>query len=248
MGGELVDFYTMQWVKNSVPRHVAIIPDGNRRWAREHSLDIFEGHRQGVEAFEEVARHAAEREIKHLSLWGLSLDNLVKRSEKEIVWLFRIFKKEFNKLAESEEIHKRQTRIRVFGRWREEFPEAARQAMERAEEATKHYDKYFLNFFMAYNGTDEMVQAVQEMVDKARGGTLRVTPELIKEHLFTRELPPVDLVIRTAGEPHLSAGFMMWDVADAQLYFTDKYWPDFDAEEFDQALADLAGRARRFGA
>lgn len=238
----------MQWVKNSVPRHVAIIPDGNRRWAREHGLDVFVGHRRGVDAFEEVARRAAEREIKHLSLWGLSLDNLVKRSEEEVAWLFRAFKREFGKLTKSEEIHKRQTRIRVFGRWREKFPEAARQAMERAEEATKHYDKYFLNFFLAYNGTDEMVQAVQEMVDKARGRQLRVTPELIKEHLFTRELPPVDLVIRTAGEPHLSAGFMMWDVADAQLYFTDKYWPDFDEGEFDKALADFTGRARRFGA
>jgi len=230
------------------PRHVAIIPDGNRRWARERGWDVLAGHRRGVEAFEKVARHAAEREIKHLSLWGLSLDNLVKRSKKEVAWLFRIFKKEFGKLAKSEEIHKRQTRIRVFGRWREKFPEAARQAMERAEEATKHYDKYFINFFLAYNGKDEMVQAVQELIDQARGGQLRVTPELIKEHLFTRELPPVDLVIRTAGEPHLSAGFMMWDVADAQLYFTDKYWPDFDAGEFDKALADFTRRARRFGA
>lgn len=238
----------MQQTKDSVPRHVAIIPDGNRRWAREHGLGIFKGHRRGVEAFEEVARHAAERKIKHLSLWGLSLDNLVKRSEGEIIWLFRIFKREFGKLAKSKEIHERQTRIRVFGRWREKFPEAARQAVEEAEEATEHYDQYFLNFFLAYNGTDEMVRAAQEMVDQARGGQLRVTPELVKEHLFTRELPPVDLVIRTAGEPHLSAGFMMWDVADAQLYFTDKYWPDFDAGEFDRALADFAGRARRFGA
>ncbi len=234
--------------ESGVPRHVAVIPDGNRRWARERGLDIFEGHRRGVEAFEEVARHAAERGIEHLSLWGLSLDNLVKRSKGEIAWLFRILKREFGKLAESGEIHRRQTRVRVFGRWREKFPEAVRQAMERAEEATKHYDKYFLNFFLAYNGTDEMVQAVQEMVDKARGGHLRVTLELIKEHLFTRELPPVDLVIRMAGEPHLSAGFMMWDVADAQLYFTEKYWPDFDEGEFDKALADFAKRSRRFGA
>ena len=234
--------------ENKVPRHVAIIPDGTRRWAREHGLGVFAGHRRGVEAFEGVARHAAEREIKHLSLWGLSLDNLVKRSKGEITWLFRIFKKEFGKLAKSEEIHKRQTRVRVFGRWREKFPEGAMAAIEKAEEATKHYDRYYLNFFLAYNGTDEMVQAVQEVVDQARGNELRVTPGLIKEHLFTRELPPVDLVIRTAGEPHLSAGFMMWDVADAQLYFTDKYWPDFDAGEFDQALADFTKRARRFGA
>jgi undecaprenyl diphosphate synthase len=228
-----------------VPRHVVIIPDGNRRWAKEHLLTAFKGHEKGLGAFEKVARHAAKRNIEHLSLWGMSIDNFTKRSKEEVVWLQKIFQTEFNKLKKSEEIHERQTRIRVFGRWQELFSLSARKAIEGAVLATKDYDKNYLNFFLAYNGTDEMLQAVQAIVD---GGSKKITGDVIKKHLYTRDLPSVDLVIRTAGEPHLSAGFMMWDVADAQLYFTDKYWPDFDEKEFDLALGEYEKRERRKGA
>lgn len=229
---------------SNIPRHAAIIPDGNRRWAKEHRLTAFKGHEKGIGAFERVARHAVKRGVEHLSLWGMSIDNFTRRSREEVAWLQRIFRIEFNKLKESEEIHERQTKIQVFGRWQELFSAPARQAFEEAIYATKDYDKNYLNFFLAYNGTDEMLQAVQAMVDE---GVEKVTADAIKKHLYTRDLPPVDLVIRTAGEPHLSAGFMMWDVADAQLYFTDKYWPDFDEEEFDKALEAYGKRKRRKG-
>jgi len=231
-------------MSGNVPRHVAIIPDGNRRWAKEHRVTAFKGHEKGIGAFERVAWHANKRGVEHLSLWGMSIDNFTKRSVEEVAWLQRIFRTEFKKLAKSKDIHERQTRISVFGRWQELFSVSAKKAISEAMNVTKDYDKNYLNFFLAYNGTDEMLQAIQYIVD---GGSKKVTADVIKKHLYTRDLPAVDLVIRTAGEPHLSAGFMMWDVANAQLYFTDKYWPDFDEEEFDKALGEYGERERRKG-
>jgi undecaprenyl diphosphate synthase len=118
--------------------------------------------------------------------------------------------------------------------------------MNECIETTKNYGKYFLNFFLAYSGTDEMRLAFQKVSSILKQGET-VTDEMIKESLMTRELPPVDLLIRTGGEPHLSAGFMMWDIADAQLYFSDKYFPDFDEAAFREAMADYVARQRRFG-
>lgn len=228
----------------NIPRHVAIIPDGNRRWAKKNKLTAFKGHKKGIGAFEKVAKYANKRGVEYLSLWGMSVDNFTRRSKEEVAWLQRIFSTEFKKLAKSDDIHGRQTKIQVFGRWQELFSAAATEAIEGAIDATRKYDRNYLSFFLAYSGTDEMLRAVQAIVD---GGSREITADAIKKHLYTRDLPPVDLVIRTAGEPHLSAGFMMWDVADAQLYFTDKYWPDFDEDEFDKALEEYGKRRRRKG-
>jgi undecaprenyl diphosphate synthase len=231
-----------------LPRHVAIIPDGNRRWARVHGHTVFNGHQAGVRAFERIATHAADSGVEHLSLWGMSADNLRKRSAREVVGLLSIFRTEFLHLARSAEIHKRETKITVLGQWHEKFPAPVKQSIQKAMAATSHYRKHHLNFFLVYNGTDEMLRAVRGIVKQARTEPrVRITARLLKQHLLTRELPPVDLLIRTAGEPHLSAGFMMWDVADAQLYFTPTLWPDFTPAVFDAALDEFAQRERRFG-
>ncbi|PIT97967.1 MAG: di-trans,poly-cis-decaprenylcistransferase [Candidatus Andersenbacteria bacterium CG10_big_fil_rev_8_21_14_0_10_54_11] len=231
-------------MSETIPRHVAIIPDGNRRWAAQQGLSAFRGHEIGIAAFQEAARQAADRGVDHLSLWGMSLDNLTKRSPREVAGLLRIFRREFAQLAENAEIHERQTRINVFGRWREKLPAVVRREIEKALRVTENYDRHHLNFFLAYNGTDEMLEAVRAIVREA---PLRITAGTIKQHLFTRDLPPVDLIIRTGGEPHLSNGFMMWDAADAELYFTEKLWPEFTPETFDAALEDFTRRRRRRG-
>jgi tritrans,polycis-undecaprenyl-diphosphate synthase [geranylgeranyl-diphosphate specific] len=230
-----------------LPQHVAIIPDGNRRWARQQNVPVYEGHARGVDIFRTVVNHAADRGVQCVSVWGLSADNFIRRSPREIAGLMNIFRHHFSRLVHDEDIHRRQICIRVFGRWREKFPASVWQAIEAAQAATRQYTKYACNFLLAYNGTDEMVQAIQSIADNGNGKKLRVTPKLIKQHLFTRDLPAVDLVIRTGGEPHLSAGFMMWDIADAQLHFTDKFWPAFTARDFDKALDEYTARARRFG-
>ena len=228
----------------SLPTHVALIPDGNRRWARERGLTTFDGHQKGVDAFRTILHHAADRGVTVISFWGMSIDNFSKRSPKEVADLITIFKKHFEEMLTDEDIHSRKIRVRVFGRWRQKFPKGLRSAIEATQDATAGYSNFSLNLFLAYNGTDEMRQAVQDIVDS---GVSRVSEKTIKQNLFTKDMPPVDLLIRTGGEPHNSAGFMMWDVADAELYFTKKHWPAFDTNEFDKALEDYATRRRLKG-
>lgn len=229
------------------PRHVALIPDGNRRWARAREKSAVEGHREGARVFRQVALYAAERGVEYLSMWGMSLSNLTSRSPLEVAGLLKIFYEEFTALKSDQDVHRLEINIQAFGRWQEKFPAPVRRAITEAQEATAHYTKHHLNFFLAYSGTDEMVTAVQGIMDSAEGKKIIVTPELLKRHLFTKDLPPVDLVVRTGGEPHLSQGFMMWDMAEAQLYFTEKLWPDFTTGDFEAALAEYALRERRLG-
>lgn len=231
----------------TVPVHVAIIPDGNRRWAKQHNLSVFEGHMRGMSSIQKLVYHAAKLGIPYLSFWGLSIDNLVKRNPKEVSGLLTIFHEQFVRLLNDSTIHKLEVKVRVLGKWRETFPKQVIRAIDAVQEATANYGKHNLTVFLAYNGTDEMRQAIQALADKATKRAIVVTPEMIKQYLLTADLPPVDLLIRTGGEPHLSAGFMMWDVADAELYFTPKFWPDFSEEEFDKALAEYASRERRRG-
>lgn len=231
-----------------VPRHVALIPDGNRRWARQRGKSPFAGHQRGVAIFKDVAVHAVDKGVEYVSLWGLSLDNVTQRSAREVAWLMRLFRQEFRALADNPAIHERRIQIRVLGAWRRVFPLPVRRAVESAIATTRDYDGPVLTFLLAYNGTDAMLAAIRSVVREARTRSrLWVTPELLKRHLVTKDLPPVDLLIRTGGEPHLSAGFMMWEMADAQLYFTETRWPDFSPEVFDAALEDYAARERRRG-
>lgn len=231
----------------AVPRHVAMIPDGNRRWARQKGVSVYEGHTAGLSSFRTTMNRAAESGVEFVSLWGLSVDNFTKRSLSEVAGLLKIFRTEFANLAEDADIHRNEVKIQVLGKWREMFPSPVVRAIAKAQDATATYSRHTMTVFLAYNGTDEMLAAVQAIADEARRSKVKVTPELLKSHLLTADLPPVDLLIRTAGEPHLSAGFMMWDIADAQLYFTEKFWPDFSVKEFDTALADFAARERRLG-
>src|SRR3989338_10112817 len=230
---------------NTIPRHVAIIPDGNRRWAAEHGKSAIDGHTQGAEVIRTVMPHAADLGVEHVSIWGMSLDNFTKRDLQEVAGLLALFRKEFKDLAGSDTVHSRQARVNVFGRWREKFPLPVRSSVEHAISETAHYSRHFLNFFLAYDGVDEMMQAIKDIIAE---GVQDISPEIIKHPLFTKDLPPVDFIIRTGGEPHLSAGFMMWDVTDSQLWFTQKLWPEFTTADFDEALAEYASRQRRKGA
>ncbi len=230
----------------TLPNHVVIIPDGNRRWARERGLDPWKGHEAGAENTERLIREARRLGIREISFWGSSIENLTKRPLAESKALLRIYETYFSRLAESEEIHADQARIRCIGHWEEQFPDSLKKVLSRCIESTKGYDRYFLNFFLAYSGNDEMRLAFEKVSRELPPGE-RVTDELIKKHLMTYELPPVDYLIRTGGEPHLSAGFMMWDIANSQLFFSEKLYPDFGPEAFSAAIAEYQERGRRFG-
>ncbi|MFA5207805.1 MAG: polyprenyl diphosphate synthase [Candidatus Paceibacterota bacterium] len=235
-----------------IPNHVAIIPDGNRRWAKKKNLasfvghqKAFIGHQKGAGTAEEIIEKALEMKIPYLTIWGSSLDNILKRSKSEVNCLLKIFEKEFDKLADNEKVHKNKVKVEVIGKWREYFPASTIKAIENAIEKTKNYDKYLVTFLMAYNGTDEMIDCIKKIKEK-RGD---VNEKTILENLWTKDLPPVDLLIRTGCEndPHLSAGFMMWHTAYSQLYFTNKYFPDFKEKQFEEAIKDYSERERRGG-
>ena len=231
---------------NKVPFHVAIIPDGNRRWAKGKGLNPWEGHEEGAKNLEKLIQVALNKGVKCFSLWGSSMDNLIKRPISEKKALLDIYKKYFERLLEGKEIHENEVKINVIGRWEEQFPESLKNIIKEAIEKTKHYKKRILNFMLAYSGTDDMLQAVENIISKSEKET-KITSEILKANLMTRELPPVDFMIRTGGEPHNSNGFLMWDSSDAQLYFSTENFPDFNEEKFEEALFEYTRRGRRFG-
>ncbi len=236
----------MQNELSGLPRHVAIIPDGNRRWARERGLKPWEGHEAGAKNLEQLIETATEKGIICLSVWGSSMDNLLKRPVMEKKALLDIYKRYFEKLLTESKIHENEVKVNMIGRWEEQFPESLKKTIYEVIDKTKHYKKRMLNFMLAYSGTDDMLSAIQKINDQCVAGT-QVTERMLKENLMTAELAPVDFMIRTGGEPHNSNGFLMWEAADAQLYFFEKSFPDFDSREFEKALEEYARRSRRFG-
>jgi len=232
-----------------IPKHVAIIPDGNRRWARKKRFKPWVGHQEGAKYFEKVLEKCLELKIPYLTFWGGSYDNLTKRPKKEINFLFKVYTDQFKKIPTNEKIHKNKVKINVFGRWEEILPTKTQSVIKEALNKTKDYDLNFLTFLLAYNGTDEMVDCIQKIVALAKKKPLKITENLIKENLWTKDLPPVDLVIRTGcqGDPHNSAGFMMWDTIYSQFYFTETLFPDFSPQEFEKIIKDYNARQRRFG-
>ena len=222
--------------------HVAIIPDGNRRWAKAKGEMPWAGHEAGVKAFEHILRKAHELNIYCTSFWGMSRDNMTKRENREVQVLLKIFENVIKKAIESKELAENGVRLSIIGEWREQFPRSLVEIFDRAIETTRSRTRHVLNLMLCYDGKSEM----QKAFENARSSQKDFSSP--KEFLMTKDLPPVDLVIRTGGEPHLSAGFMMWDTADAQLSFTDKLWPDFTPEDFEAAVEDFKRRERRFGA
>ncbi len=226
-----------------MPEHVAVVMDGNRRWAKSRSLEPFKGHEKGEEAIEEVLEKSLDLGIRHTTFWALSLDNVDKRSKEEVESLMDLFYENFEKIRKDDRIHENEVKINVLGRWKEVLPKKVVGSIERAIEATENYSKYHLNFLVAYSGKDEMLRAIKNISERKDG----VTADIVKENLFTSELPKVDLMIRTGGDPHNSTGFMMWDTADSQYYFSDKLWPEFGGKDFEKAVDDYRNRERRFG-
>jgi len=236
-------------VKN-IPNHVAIIPDGNRRWARKRGIKAWLGHREGVKAFEKILDKSRELKIPYITFWGGSWDNLTKRSKIEINFLFKVYTEQFKRVADDKRIHQNKVKINVLGRWKEILPKETQEAIERAMEVTKSYNNFFLTFLLAYDGTDEMLDCVQKIAKISQDKKIKISKNLIKENLWTKDLPPVDLIIRTGCEsdPHNSAGFMMWDTIYSQLYFTQTLFPEFGPKEFEQIIEDYSKRERRLGA
>jgi undecaprenyl diphosphate synthase len=224
-----------------LPRHVAIIMDGNRRWARQRELPELDGHSAGVEAIRGVLRHAVRRGVRVLTLYAFSRENWA-RSDDEVAGLFSLLEAAVR--SETDELRRQGVRVRLLGRL-DELPDETRRSIGEALDATADGDRLTLNIAFNYAGRTELVDAVRRLI--ANG----VAPESIDEAtisaaLYTAGLPDPDLVIRTGGEQRLS-NFLIWQSAYAEFYFCDALWPDFGPAAFDTALLEFAGRQRRFG-
>ena len=224
-----------------VPRHVAIIMDGNRRWARARGVTELEGHAAGVEAIREVLRHAVRREIPVLTLYAFSRENWA-RTDDEVAGLFGLLESAIR--SETAELRAQGVRVRLLGR-RDELPSATRASIESALDATAEGRRLLLNIAFNYAGRTELVDAVREIV---RSGVPAdaIDESTISRSLYTAGLPDPDLVIRTGGEQRLS-NFLIWQAAYAELITSETLWPDFGPGDLDRALADYASRTRRFG-
>ena len=229
---------------NVPPQHIAIIPDGNRRWAKKRGLSSFFGHRKGAKTGGEIMDAAMDLGIRYVTFWGCSVDNITKRDEGEVRFLLKIFENHFKSLLKDKRIYKNEIRIEILGEWRKYFPKSAVAVMSDLIEKTKKHDKYHMTFLMAYSGVDEMIGAIKRI---AADTNIPIDVGVVKRNLLTKDLPSVDLVIRTGGEPHWSSGFMMWDVRDAQLYFTQTLWPAFSVKELKEAVRLYSDTDRRLG-
>lgn len=224
---------------------MAIIPDGNRRWAVKRGAPSFIGHRRGAANAEQIIDAALRLGVTYVTFWGCSIDNLTKRDSKEVKFLMKIFGDYFKKLLADKQIHKDKIHIEILGEWRRFFSERDKGVMERLISETKMYAQKYITFLMAYSGTEEMVNAFEKVRSSYKTG--RIDGAVIKRSLLTKDLPAVDLVIRTGGEPHWSSGFMMWDIRDAQMYFTRTLWPAFSVGELKKAIGLYSDTKRRLG-
>ena len=230
------------------PKHVAIMCDGNRRWAKENGFtDVSHGHRVGAKKIVEVVDWCDEQDIEAVTVYLLSTENL-RRSAEELGLLMGIIGDVSDELAAA----KGKFRLHVMGRM-ELLPEELRERMVRAEARTSNHDGVHVNVAVGYGGRQEIIDAVQNLVDElaskgieAAEMSTHITDEAIGDHLYTSGQPDPDLVIRTSGEQRLS-GFLLWQSAYSEIWFTDTYWPAFRRLDFLRALRDFSGRQRRFG-
>ena len=224
-----------------LPRHVAIIMDGNRRWARARGQTEMEGHAAGVEAIREIIRHSVRRGIEVLSLYAFSRENWA-RSDEEVTGLFFLLEKAIRN--ETAELRAQGARIRLLGRL-QELPPETRSSIQQALDATAGGKRLQVNIAFNYSGRTELVDAARSLV--VRG----LRPDQIDEDalagaLYTAGLPDPDIVIRTGGDERLS-NFLIWQAAYAEFYFSPILWPDFGPDAFDAAVVEFASRQRRFG-
>ena len=228
-----------------LPEHVAIIMDGNGRWAKKHKLSVSLGHRQGTETLREIIRHTDDLHIKSLSLYAFSTENWT-RSAEEVAALMQLILDFF--ASEIDELDSKNVRILILGD-KGRLPEKQRETLMEAERRTRDNTGLRLNIAVNYGGRAELVTAAREIATLVRNGTMRedeITEKTISDHLYTRGQPDVDLLIRTSGEQRLS-NFLLYQNAYAEFVFPTVLWPDFTVHDYDEALETFAHRDRRFG-
>ena len=233
---------------NDLPRHIAVIMDGNGRWAKRRGLPRTDGHKKGAEVFRQVCQYASDIGIEYLTFYAFSTENW-KRSAQEVDAIMNLLRHYLAEMEEREDENKEGGyRIRFLGA-REGMPEDIARLMDEVEERSKDKTRMFVNLCVNYGGRDEIVHAARALAEQVQSGELQpqdITEQLLSDALYTAGQPDPDLVIRPSGEFRLS-NFLIWQAAYAEFYYDDVLWPDFGPRDLDRAIEAYRNRDRRFG-
>lgn len=227
-----------------IPYHIAFIPDGNRRFAKRHNKPVIYGHQKGIDLMGDILKWARKSKIRMVSFWAFSTENF-NRDKKEVEGLMREFGNRLQKVMEEADFEKYGVRVRFVGD-RKLFPIQVQQKMDEIERNTSRHEKYFVNLFIGYGGRPELVDAARRLARDFGKNPGAITEDTFSSYLWTHDIPPPDLIIRTSGEMRLS-GFLPFQGAYSELYFCKKLWPDLKEPDFRKALNDYAQRKRRWG-
>ena len=232
--------------ENNIPTHVAIIMDGNRRWARKRNIDYRLGHKEGAKTLEKIVRYAKKVGIKYITVYAFSTENW-KRTNEEVsalMLLLKTYLDDYGKRADTENI-----KVKVLGDILALTP-GLQKSIKKCEERTKDNDGIYFSICINYGGRDEIVHAVKKIAQDVKDGKIGIddiNEKLMNNYLYTKEIPDPDLIIRTSGELRTS-GFLTWQSVYSEYLFMDKYWPDFSEDDIDFAIKEYQKRNRKFGA
>jgi undecaprenyl diphosphate synthase len=222
--------------------------DGNRRWAKNHFIPSYKGHKAGYENIKVLVKHLSEHHnyIKYVTIYAFSSENMTLRPLREKTELFKLFANAFKILATDKHIHANEVKINFLGRWYL-LPPRVKSAINKVIKVTKQYNALHLNICLVYDGHDELVDAMREIAGKQLNPS-EITRETIKEHLWSRDSPPLDLIIRTGMKNGCrTSGFMLWDSSYSEFAFTHTHFPSFTPEELDTIIENFHKTERRFG-
>ncbi|MEM0020662.1 MAG: polyprenyl diphosphate synthase [Fervidicoccaceae archaeon] len=241
--------YLWSQIKNKdMPQHIAIIPDGNRRWARRQGLEEFIGHRVGYERAQDVLQWIWDLGVKVVTIYVLSTENCIKRSKEEREHIFFLLTEALKKIKEERRIYDSKVKVRVIGN-ESLIPDDVKRLAREVEIATANHGERLLNIAVCYGGRYEIIEAIKSIARDFSSGKLRIDEideKLVSSYLFTKDSPDPDLIIRTSGEERIS-NFLLWQSAYSELYFTDVYWPEFRKIDLWRAIRSYQKRRRNFG-
>jgi len=234
--------------QENMPRHVALIMDGNRRYSKiQGDMNSIEGHKRGVSTLEKVLDWCIDLGIEIVTVYAFSIENF-KRSPEEVKGLMELFKHNFETIGQNKRIHQNNVKLRAVGKL-ELLPDDVREAIRKAEESTSKYNKRQVNIAIGYDGRLEIVDAIKKIANQVKDGKLdpdEIDENIVNENLYTAGLVDPNLIIRTSGEERLS-GFLLWQSSYSELYFCDSLWPQLRKVDFLRAIRDYQNRERRFG-
>jgi undecaprenyl diphosphate synthase len=233
-----------EFMKNTL-KHVAIVMDGNRRWAKEHNLSGLEGHEKGAQTLREIVEESIAQKIHYLTVYAFSTENW-NRGEAEVHGLFSLMTRLLK--SEAETLHERGVKLKVIGNY-QQLPKEVCTLIQEVEELTQHNTALQLTVALNYGGRRDIIGATQKIAQEVldRGLDIAsITEEMMGSYLDTADMPDPDLFIRPSGEFRIS-NFLLWEIAYSEFYFTPTYWPDFSREEYGRAIASYENRQRRFG-